>query len=100
MKDLIYLGPCPADETCVGVDDPAYEALGPLQCLRWIKLLRSTFGPEPDGARLFVKANPHDLGTYHEVVCEFDDDRAAYPLAMDYALRCDWEQPPTWTTGQ
>jgi len=50
-------------------------------------------GPEPDGASLAIKSNPHDFGTYLSVVCHFAPDVAA---ALDYALRCESDGPQDW----
>lgn len=92
-RDYLEIGSVPADEAC--------EQLGPNYDPRkakaegraYIEQLRRVFGREPRGARLILKANPHDFGTYHEVVCEYDDeDREAY----DYALKIEANSPATW----
>lgn len=93
MKDLVFLGPAPADERCAQVGDEGYELRAAEECERYIRLLRATIGPEPQGARLRVKWNDHDLGAYAEVVCEFDD---RYQEAFDYAFRCESEAPLKW----
>ena len=50
-------------------------------------------GEEPEGTRLTIKANPHDFGTYYEVVCYFDDEDEE---AARYAFRCEAEAPDEW----
>lgn len=94
MKDRIEIGPCPSDEECVPVGDQDYEARAKEECGRFIKLIRQKLGPEPAGARLGITANPHDFGTYLEVVCHYDD---AFPESVDYAFRCEAEAPRTWS---
>jgi hypothetical protein len=93
MRDLVYLGPVPPDEPCVQVGDPNYVELSEDECRRYINLIRKVVGPEPQGAKLKVKWSPHDLGSYAEVVCEFDDK---YQEAFDYAFRCESEGPQSW----
>jgi hypothetical protein len=93
MHDCITLGPTPCDEPCVQVGEPDYRAKARAECRRFIRLLRQTFGPEPEGARLAVQWFPHDFGTYGEVVCYYTPDR---PASVDYAFRCEAETPATW----
>jgi hypothetical protein len=51
------------------------------------------FGPEPDGAHVRVKRNEHDLGTYMDIVIEFDGTNEA---AREYAIKWSaWWMGPT-----
>ena len=93
VTDTIYLGPVPPEEGCVQLGAPDYSILAEEECERYIALIRSAMGPEPEGARLRVKWSDHDYGRYAEVVCEFDE---AVDAAREYALRCDWEGPVSW----
>ncbi len=38
------------------------------------------------GARLSIRSNPHDFGTYLSVVCYFDHRKQT---SIDYAFRCE-----------
>jgi hypothetical protein len=40
----------------------------------FIRQLRRHFGPEKGTARFAILWQPHDFGTYGEVVCYFDDE--------------------------
>ena len=93
MRNFVTLGTTPCDEPCACVDEPDYHVTALSECLRFILLLRETFGVEPEGAWLSVKSFPHDFGTYHDVVCYFNTDISE---SMDYALRCEDEAPATW----
>jgi hypothetical protein len=93
MSDYLALGPTPADEPCAQVGEELYEKKARAECRRYIKVLRETFGPEPSGAYLMMKAFPHDFGTYYEVVCYFNSD---VPESITYAMRCEDEAPTTW----
>jgi hypothetical protein len=93
MSNFITLGPTPADEPCAQVGEELYAEKARAECRRFIQLLRDTFGPEPSGAYLQVKAFPHDFGSYYEVVCHFNPD---VPHSIDYALRLEREAPTEW----
>jgi hypothetical protein len=94
MRDSINIGCTPSGEQCEQVGTPEYDsAKARFECNVFIRQLRRIFGDEPDGARLYVKSNPHDFGSYLEVECYFDDDNQA---SMDYAFRCEGEMPEWW----
>jgi hypothetical protein len=93
MQDCMDLGPAPTCETCAQVGRPDYAMRARRECLAYVKQLRRLFGEEPEGARLAIKANPHDFGTYFSVVCYFEDK---LPSAMDYAFRLEKESPENW----
>ena len=93
MREIYWLGPAPAEEDCVQVGSPDYARDARAECQRYIEAIRTVCGPEPDGARLTVKAQPHDYGSYLEVAVVFDGDNAA---ACEYASKCDADAPKTW----
>jgi hypothetical protein len=94
MKDSISLGSVPAYEKCEQLGPNYRPEVARAECNRYIAQLRSQFGPEPQGARLFIKRNQHDFGTYLEVEVEFDDNNEA---AIDYAFKLEREAPSKWT---
>ncbi len=49
--------------------------------------------PEPQGAELRIRSNPHDFGSYLSVVCSFDPSDE---VATGYAYRCEAEGPTEW----
>jgi len=91
--DYINIGASPAEEDCVQVGDPDYRQKAIPECNRFIELIRKTLGTEPDGAKLKIKAFQHDFGTYHEVVCYYDEDK---PEAVEYAYNVEANAPTTW----
>lgn len=91
--DMIYLGPCPPDETPVQVGEPGYSERAEAECRKYIALIRETLGPEPSGAQLKVLWQAHDLGSYCEVVVKYDDTSEE---AREYAFRCDSDGPTDW----
>ena len=93
VRDFVTLGTTPYDEPCACMGEPDYHVTALSECLRFILLLRETFGVEPEGAWLSVKSFPHDFGIYQEVVCYFNTD---IPESMDDAFRCENERPATW----
>lgn len=92
-RDYIDIGSTPTEEDCAQVGQPDYEKKARAECARFIQLIRQTLGEEPEGARLAVKSNPHDFGTYYEVVCYFEDSNEE---ATSYAYRCEAETPTKW----
>jgi len=94
-KDYISIGAAPAEEMPVQVGHPDYYRLAIAECNRYIRLIRRDLGPEPEGARLAIKAFPHDYGTYHEVVCWYESD---LPESVKYAHRCEREVSSKWPT--
>ena len=97
MRDYMTIGSSPCDESCVSVGEPNYYPRAQEECARFIELIRKKLGEEPPGARLATKSFPHDFGTYHEVVCHFEDSDEE---ARIYALRCESEAPRTWQDDQ
>ena len=92
-QDLVYIGPAPAEEECAQTTDPDYSRKAKVECRAYIEAIRKMVGREPEGARLSVRAESHDFGTHHEVVCYFD---ANNEVAADYAYRCEAKAPATW----
>jgi len=93
MRDYISIGSSPIDESCQQVGSEDYTRKAKIECRHYMDALRKKLGPEPEGARLYIKGNPHDFGTYYEVNCEFDDGNEE---ATAYAFKCEGEGPTTW----
>lgn len=94
--EYIEIGPSPSDEPCAQVGSPDYEFLARKECSRFRDLIRKHLGPEPEGAYLIIKANPHDFGSYYEVMCKYDP---SVPAAVEYAFRCDNDAPTYWDSN-
>ena len=80
-------------EDCAQVGTDNYNKRARRECRAYLELLRRALGPEPPGARLSVKSNLHDFGSYLSVVCYFNPNDEA---AMNYALRCESDGPKEW----
>ena len=93
MRDYLSIGPVPANEECEQLGTNYNPSKARKECNTFIAQLRRQFGNEPDGARLSVKSNPHDFGTYLDVVCYYDDDM---PESVEYAFKCEGEASPNW----
>jgi len=93
MQNFLSLAPAPVEEDCAQVGTDDYTARARNECRRFMALLRTKFGPEPEGARLAIKSFPHDFGDYLEVVCYFDE---TLPESVEYAYRCEDDLPATW----
>jgi hypothetical protein len=92
QEDYVSIASSPANEPCaqVGADD--YYPRAQIECRALIGQLRRMHGEEPVGAKLGIKANSHEFGTYHDVVCYYDinNDEAA-----NYAFNCE-DLPEQW----
>lgn len=97
MQDVYWLGPCPSEEDAVQVGSPDYATEARAQCKRYIEAIRKVCGPEPEGARLTIKSQPHDFGSYLEVAVVFDGNNKA---AAEYASKCDEHSPRTWAEAE
>ena len=92
-QDIYWLGPAPAEEDCVQVGDPDYARNAKGECKAYIDAIRKVCGHEPAGARLTIKSQAHDYGSYYEVAVVFDGSDEA---AAAYAARCDEHAPTRW----
>lgn len=93
MKDFIYIGSSPCEESCAQVGEDDYERKSRDECRRFIRDIRLELGPEPEGARLTSRSFPHDYGSYREVICEYDNENEE---AVAYALKCESNAPAYW----
>lgn len=94
MRDSLNIAATPVDEPCEQCGMPDYNPRkAQFECQVFIGQLIRQFGPEPQGARLFVKANQHDAGTYYEVECEYDEE---FPASFAYALELEGNTPENW----
>jgi hypothetical protein len=90
---VISLGAVPAREACAQAGEIGYAERAFAECQRYEGLLRRAIGPEPPGARLRIRRSAPDLGSYLELVVEYDDENV---VARAYAIRCDREAPTRW----
>ncbi len=94
MRDYVDIGSSPCDEECVQVEPTgAYVQAMREECRRYIDCIREHCGEEQGSAALRVKGNPHDFGTYYEVVCSYDDNDE---LGANYAYHVEEHAPARW----
>jgi hypothetical protein len=48
-KELVYLGPAPANEWCVQIGDADFPGTALADCRAYIEAIRKVVGEEPDG---------------------------------------------------
>jgi hypothetical protein len=89
--EWIDIGSTPPEEDCAQVGSINYREKALEECHRYIDVIRKKLGPEPQGARLGIRSNEHDFGTYYEVVCYYSDEDG-----LNYALACEGYGPKTW----
>jgi len=93
--DYDLLSTAPPEEPCAQVGDDAADPRA--EGKRYIELLRKVLGPEPEGSKLKLRANAHDLGTYYSVAYFFDDDVEEH---IKYMQRLDNDGPLNWEDDQ
>lgn len=93
MRDYISIGSSPYGEDCAQVGSDYYSIKSRKECAALIGQLRRLFGEEKGTACLAVKSFPHDFGTYHEVICYFNDDDE---IGKEYAFKIENELPEHW----
>ena len=98
IKDSLYIGEAPWDESCAQVGTDMYPGNARKECQRFIDQIRRHYGPEPEGACLYIKSNPHDFGSYLSVECTFTWDPSLDEEPEDgtpsqqyaFAIEGDW----------
>jgi len=75
------------------VGSEGYAVRAKRECRALIEQLRRTLGPEPGETYFSIKSNPHDFGSYYEVVyyCESEN-----PDSVRYALDAEAKLPREW----
>ena len=73
-RDTLSIGSTPYGEDCaqVGSTEYDYATRARAECKAFMQQIAKHY-PEPDNGYLKIKANPHDFGTYHELVIVYDD---------------------------
>ena len=98
-KDSLYIGESPWGAECAQLGTDGYAVRARRECQAFIEQIRRHYGSEPAGGRLFVKANPHDFGTYYSVEVEFSTpDSEAYAFAIegdDKGVLEEWDEDAT-----
>jgi len=100
MKEIIYLGSSPAEEECAQVGDPDYPTKARLECRAYINQLYRYLASQghtrnelPEGFVLCAKNEPHDFGSYLEVIVKFNsEDEKSWEVAM----LLDGKGPVNW----
>jgi hypothetical protein len=98
MRDELSIGPVPSDKACQQVGTSHYDPTkARSECRRFIQAIRIQCGNEPEGATLRIKSNPHDFGSYLEVVVQYEEDNEA---AVEYAFKVEGNAPTEWPTDE
>ena len=84
--DFIYIADAPNDE------DPYGTYPSSRICQALIIQFRNTYGPEPDGARLYAKFERGSDG--YTVCCEYTYEK---PYSVAYAFMLESNTPDKWT---
>lgn len=88
MREYLEIGCTPLEEDCL----PAGHPLARAECYIYKRQLERAF---PD-AKIGVRSNPHDFGTYYECVAYYDDEDEHQ---LDQALAVEGDSPMSWDDG-
>ena len=91
-REQISLGSSPWDESCAQVGTPQYLFYAERECQRYVEQLTRQ-SPPPAGASLLVTHNPHDFGTYLDVVADFDfedEGQSNWAFSLENNLPANW----------
>jgi hypothetical protein len=92
----MIIGSSPIDEDCAQVGSPDYSRKSRIELRAFINQLKRAF-PELNNedcpVRLSIKSFPHDFGTYHEVVANYNDDNEA---GLELACKLEGNTPENW----
>jgi hypothetical protein len=88
MIDHLYIGAVPVEEDCAQVGTPDYATRARAECKRYMAQILRHY-PEPENGWLQVKSNPHDFGTYYEVIACFE---VGDEEATKWALEVEWDE--------
>jgi len=94
MDQGLCIGSSPYDEPCAQLGREGYHEQARQECRALIGQLRRMFGPEPDGARLYLNRNQHDFGVYLTVECAYAADvekAAGYAFMLEAKLPARWD---------
>lgn len=93
MRDFLELGTTPYGEDCAQVGTDNYRENALKECNRYIAMLRKRFPYATEFNDFRIKWNPHDFGSYAEVVISFDDQDE---MGRAYAFHVENNLPETW----
>lgn len=93
MTSWLSLETAPPDEKCAQLGTDDYYNKARKEANEYIKLIRSSMGPEPKGVKFVIKMNPHDFGSYVSLDIDVAEDDEE---ALEYALRVESDGPMTW----
>ena len=94
MREILELGfTTPSGEQCAQVGSINYGQNARKEGRALINLIKREFGEPPTGVSLELKSNPHDFGTYLDVVIRYDGDSEEHE---SYALRVEADCPEYW----
>jgi hypothetical protein len=96
---FVEIGGSPTEEECAQTGHTRdYDVYNRLECRAYVPGLRIVYGPEPEGAGLRTKDNPHEFGTYYEVLLKYDpadEAQRAYADKVENGL-ATWDEAGQW----
>jgi hypothetical protein len=92
-RDYLTLGSSPTEEDCVQINEINYYEKSRKECNAYIRQIIRTHGDPPDQTSIVIQSCVHEFGTYHEVICSYDND---IQESVEYALHVEANLPEKW----
>ena len=95
MTERLDIDTVPLDEECAQVGTPDYAHRSKIECTVFADQLIRFHGKPPGSARLAIKRNPHDFGTYLSIEIIFDsdnEDESEWAYNVEGSLPLDWDE--------
>jgi hypothetical protein len=97
MYNSLEIGTVPAGEECQQIGTRDYDAQkARIEATVYKRQLIRMRGEPPPDCWLVVQGQPHDFGTYYEVVVKWEGDNEA---AVQYAYDMERNAPEFWDTA-
>lgn len=83
----------PHEEPCIQLGKPNYSAFSKMEANALTEQIVRELGEPPGGCKMKLSTNPHDFGTYYDVVLEYDDSKADN---VEWMLKVESSIPYKW----
>ena len=91
-RNWIDIGCTPHGEACAQVGDLDYNSKAQAECAQLVRMMQE-INPPIEGTCYGVRRNPHDFGSYMEVVAYYDENVNAQE---DWAFAAESGVPEIW----
>jgi len=95
MTERLDIDTVPLDEECAQVGSTDYSERSKIECRVFADQIIREHGKPPGSARIAIKRNPHDFGTYLSIELVFNDDNedeSEWAYNVEGNLPMEWDE--------